>query len=236
MDTMKNCVTTRILRFGLPITLLFLCTLLIWLMDADLRLARAVYESGKGWPGLNRFPWDLLYRYANAPAFLLAFLAGGILLGGFWLRKQARCRKQALFLLLLLLLGPGLLVNALLKDNVGRARPIDVQEFGGDFPFTQLWQHGVSDENRSFPSGHASVAFFLFAPWFILRQRNRVHAACWLAGGLAFGSLVGAARILQGGHFLSDVLWAGGLVYLCGEVLAQVMALDRDGADCWMQD
>ena len=185
---------------------------------------------GLGWYGIDRFPWDLLYTYAGAPALLIAGLAGGILLASLFRKRLAGQRKVALFFLLVLAVGPGLLVNLLFKDHLGRARPRELLEFGGQYPFTQIWQPGASGKNSSFPSGHASVAFYLFTPWFILRRKNRAQAACWLTGGLSYGSLVGAARILQGGHFLSDVLWAGGLVYLSGEILAQVLALDRDSA------
>lgn len=231
MNTMHTFVPTRLIRLGLPIALLLACSLLIWVTDADLRLSRAVYGQDGIWPGLDRFPWDLLYEYANAPAFLLVGAAGGILLASLFVKYLAGQRKQALFFLLMLALGPGLVVNVLLKDHYGRARPIDVHEFGGQFPFTQFWQPGTSSNNRSFPSGHASIAFYVVAPWFVLRRRRPGQASCWLAGGLAYGSLVGAARIMQGGHFLSDVLWAGGLVYLSGEVLAQLMGLDREPAD-----
>ena len=33
-----------------------------------------------------------------------------------------------------------------------------------------------------------------------------------LGGALAYGSLLGTTRIIQGGHFLTDVLWSGGLM------------------------
>jgi len=33
--------------------------------------------------------------------------------------------------------------------------------------------------------------------------------------------LVGLARIMQGAHFVNDILWAGGLAYLTGELLSR---------------
>jgi membrane-associated PAP2 superfamily phosphatase len=48
-------------------------------------------------------------------------------------------------------------------------------------------------------------------------------ALFFLGFGLSFGVLIGFSRMLQGGHYLSDVLWAGGLVYLCGVVLSWVL-------------
>ncbi|MHB8809465.1 MAG: phosphatase PAP2 family protein [Desulfobulbaceae bacterium] len=224
---MNNLATTRLIRLALPAGLLLACSLLIWVTDTDLRLARAVYEPERVWPGLDRFPWNLLYDYAAVPALLLAGTAGGVLIASLFVMRLVGRWRQALFILLMLALGPGLLVNALFKDHLGRARPIDVHQFGGDFGFTQFWQPGTSSLNKSFPSGHAAIAFYVIAPWFVLRRRKPGQAVCWLAGGLGYGMLIGAGRILQGGHFLSDVLWAGGLVYLSGEILAQVMSLDR---------
>lgn len=224
--TMKKLITRQQFRFGLPVALLLLCTFFVWLTDGDRRLAGAVYGHEGVWPGIGRFPWNLLYEYAGVPAFLLAGLAAGTLMGGLFVTKVAARRREALFFLLLLALGPGLVVNVLLKDNLGRARPREIREFGGQYPFTQIWQRGETGRNSSFPSGHASVAFYLLSPWFILRRHNRVQASGWLAGGLGYGFLVGTARILQGSHFLLDVLWAGGLVYLCGEALSQMMSLD----------
>jgi membrane-associated PAP2 superfamily phosphatase len=49
-----------------------------------------------------------------------------------------------------------------------------------------------------------------------------------LAGGLSYGLLMGVARMAQGGHFPSDVLWAGGMVYLVGLTLSRLMQLDAD--------
>jgi lipid A 4'-phosphatase len=45
-------------------------------------------------------------------------------------------------------------------------------------------------------------------------ERRLVYAAA-----LGYGSLMGWARIVQGGHFLSDGIWAGGLMCLLVAVL-----------------
>ena len=48
-----------------------------------------------------------------------------------------RCQvRTALFLTLSLLLGPGLLVNGILKPQWGRPRPIHVTQFGGNCPLS----------------------------------------------------------------------------------------------------
>ena len=142
-----------------------------------------------------------------------------VLLVGTVARPLKLYRKQALFLVLLLIVGPGLLVNVLLKDNLGRARPRELIEFGGKYEFSQIWEMGKTGKNSSFPSGHSSVGFYMIAPWFLLRRQKRSKGLVWLAGGMGYGLLIGGARILQGGHFLSDVVWSGGLVYITGELL-----------------
>jgi len=44
-----------------------------------------------------------------------------------------------------------------------------------------------------------------------------------LVGALAYGSLLGATRIIQGGHFLSDVLWSGSLMCFLVAILQAVL-------------
>ena len=51
-----------------------------------------------------------------------------------------------------------------------------------------------------------------------------------MAGGLFFGVLMSIARITQGGHFLSDTLWAWGMVHLLAVALYYLLKLDRDEA------
>ncbi|NOQ47176.1 MAG: phosphatase PAP2 family protein [Desulfobulbaceae bacterium] len=205
---------------------LCLASILIWLNDLDLVFARWIVGPDNQWPGVNSFPWNMLYTWASLPGVVLAGGAALVLLAGFFISALQRFRKQSLFLVLLLAIGPGLLVNVLLKDQLGRARPREVVEFGGAHQFSQILQPGTTGENSSFPSGHASVAFYLMAPWFIWRSHKKIQAIVSLGGGISFGILVGLARMLQGAHFASDVLWAGGLVYLAGGTLALLLKLD----------
>lgn len=219
-------------KFSEPvIIILLLCvvTVFVSLLDGDRELARLALEPDGKWFGKGRYPWTLFYDYAAWPGFIMAGAALLTLLAGFFKKTLARYRGQAFFLILLLIMGPGLIVNVTLKDNLGRARPSELKEFGGQNEFTQPWFPGKMGDNSSFPSGHASVAFYLMAPWFILRSRAMSKAAVFLGVGLGFGVLVGITRILQGGHFLTDVIWAGGLVYLTGYLLAQIFRLDQRG-------
>jgi len=206
-------------RLFIVINILIAGSLLILMSNADLGIARLIVEPHNQWPGLHRLPWKMLYRMAPLPALVLTGTALVVFLAGFFKHSLKKFRRQAVFIVLFLALGPGLVVNVILKDHLGRPRPQELMEFGGNYQFVQFWQPGPGGKNSSFPCGHASIAFFLMAPWFIDRDKKRARALFFLWTGGLFGLLVGMARIMQGGHFLSDVLWAGGLVYITGELL-----------------
>ena len=202
-------------------------SLLILVCNADLGLTRLVVEAGNQWPGRMREPWQFLYHLAPVPGFVLAGVSLTVLAGGLFYRKWLRFQRPAVFILLLLALAPGLIVNVVLKDHLGRPRPRELVEFGGQHHFVQFWQPGVDAKNSSFPSGHAAIAFFSMAPWFVYRRRKPAWAKGFLVFGLGFGSLIGLTRILQGAHFISDVLWGGGIVYIVGEALAWLLHPDQ---------
>jgi membrane-associated PAP2 superfamily phosphatase len=208
------------LNFLIPVGFLLLVTIPFWVTDADLAFSRLFYTQGKGWPHGDADPWRFLYEYGNVPALVLA--GGGllVLLLGLVSPRFAARRKVGLFLVLFILLGPGLIVNVLFKDHWGRPRPADIKVFGGTGTFLPLWAKGEAGQGKSFPSGHASVGFFLFAPFFFLRYRARGRAFSFLGLGIFYGLLLGLGRIVQGGHFLSDVLWSGGFTYLTGLILS----------------
>ncbi|TAN73358.1 MAG: phosphatase PAP2 family protein, partial [Magnetospirillum sp.] len=118
--------------------------------------------------------------------------------------------RRAVFVLTALALGPGLMVNTLLKDNWGRPRPSTIAEFFGPNSYVRaLIPSDQCPDNCSFPSGHAALGFWLVAFAFLAPPRWRRPV---LAAALVFGGLVGLVRIAQGGHFLSDVAFSGAIV------------------------
>lgn len=117
--------------------------------------------------------------------------------------NQLRCG----FMIAVLVMGPGVVANLILKDNVGRARPRDVIEFGGSKEFAPpLVPSAECARNCSFVSGEASSMFALFFGLALAlpQYRRRLFVA-----GLTVGLLAGGVRILQGAHFFSDVMFAG---------------------------
>jgi membrane-associated PAP2 superfamily phosphatase len=134
-------------------------------------------------------------------------------------------------LVLALLLGPGLVVNGILKPEAGRPRPRNIVEFGGAESFRPVGSIDLSGDGKAFPSGHASVGFYFFV-FYILWRRSRPRAArAALAAGLVGGAVIGLQRIAVGAHFLSDVIWSGGVVYLVPLCLDAVLPVPRNRLD-----
>ncbi|PWB67577.1 MAG: hypothetical protein C3F14_01695, partial [Deltaproteobacteria bacterium] len=122
--------------------------------------------------------------------------------------KSRRSRLIGTFLLLCVALGPGLIVNGILKDHWGRPRPRQIVEFAGRMeyvpPLLPARTHG-----KSFPCGHCSVGYLYAAGWWAWRRSHPKRAAVSLAAGMVVGTLLGFGRMAAGGHFLSDVAWSG---------------------------
>jgi membrane-associated phospholipid phosphatase len=122
-------------------------------------------------------------------------------------RLPSLSHRAAGYLITAYLLGPGLLVNGILKAYWGRPRPGEVLEFGGSMPFVNWWNPGgACPSNCSFISGEAAAAAWLFGPAMLAPARWR-PLAMWLAA--AFFVLTAGLRVAAGGHFLTDVLIGG---------------------------
>jgi lipid A 4'-phosphatase len=114
--------------------------------------------------------------------------------------------RSVVFLALTLALGPGLLVNGVLKEHWARPRPGAVVEFGGTLPFVPWWDpRGGCDQNCSFVSGETSGATWSVAPALLVPGAARVVA---LSAAGIFTVAIATLRIAFGGHFASDVIFA----------------------------
>ena len=215
--------------FSVLLLALMAATVLCVLADADIRATALFYQPGAGFPIGKLQPWKFLYRFGEYPSFAMGTVALLLVVAGFFKPTLARYRRQALFIALLLIIAPGILANSVFKDHWGRPRPRQVDIFGGTMAFHQPWQPGPAPRNASFPAGHPTVAFYMSAPYFILREKKRRRQALlWLWGGILYGCVMGMARIIQGGHFLTDVIWSAGFVYLTAMVLASLMQLNSE--------
>ena len=130
--------------------------------------------------------------------------------------------KRVAYLLLVGIVGAGLIVNVAFKNNVGRARPRDVAEFGGTRQFTPPFV--VTNQcrtNCSFSSGDAAAAFFAIALATALSRRRR-----YMAVAVGFGVVVSFARISAGAHFFSDTVTSFFVMLILSDVLFYYLVLD----------
>lgn len=136
--------------------------------------------------------------------------------------------RASLFLAATLLIGPGLLVNLILKNNWGRPRPVQVDVFGGDAPFIGTWQ--ITDHcarNCSFVSGEASSAIWVMSVALVVPVRWR--ATVFVVAGV-YALALSLNRIAFGGHFLSDVVLAWGLTLMLVAAAYRLIYVDTPPA------
>jgi len=136
---------------------------------------------------------------------------GLVLLGLAWRRgSEAWTRIFLAMLLAMMLTG---VAGTVIKRTVPRARPSVHTE-------TRWGGPRFSSKYHSFPSGHvgASTAFF----GVLLIARRRIGLAC-----LPIPILIGLSRMYIGAHYLSDVVCAAVLGFLCALVVGTLLLSER---------
>jgi len=216
------------LQLGLSGLVLILLTVPFWVWPIDLWIQSRAWQGEASWSLGEQQPWKILYHLGTLPALVLSVLAlivaGVGSRGGTW----EPWTKAGTYLVICMAIGPGLVVNLGLKDHWGRPRPREVSPFGGEYSPETVWIADPSSPGKSFPCGHCTMGFYFFAPGLLLwRFGRRRTAACVLAGAVIGGLLLGIARILQGGHFASDVLWGGGICWLVSLGMFYAMRMDE---------
>jgi len=215
----------------LPALILVATTVVDAMFDLDRIIARFVHNSHSGWLGESDFAGicRFFYDIAAWPGIVIVCVATILIVKGLWHSKAQIDLACGTFFLLVLFIGPGLVVNGLLKTCWGRPRPTQITEFGGDKEFVNAGLFGDAGHNSSFPCGHASIAFYAIVPAFhFLKQKKKKLAITFFTFGTLFGAFVGTARILQGGHFLSDVFWSAGIVYLTAAAFHPVLKSEAE--------
>jgi lipid A 4'-phosphatase len=142
---------------------------------------------------------------------LLALVA--LFLKLIWPRGPALIPARAALLIVgTFALGPALLANGVFKSHWSRPRPGEVMHLGGTSPYMRWWDpRGACKGNCSFVSGEASSAYAMLAPAVALPPPWRYPA---IGAALLYGSMIGLVRMALGGHFLTDVIFAGVLTAL----------------------
>jgi lipid A 4'-phosphatase len=194
---------------------LLMAAVSVRLPGLDMELARQFYD-----PATHRFPAtgiaSLQWLREQGPVTVIATIACIVVTLLLKLVKPRRplliSGRAMIFLALTLAVGPGVLVNGVLKSHWGRPRPVEVVQFGGHEHYVPWWNdHGDCPRNCSFVSGESSVAAWLFAPAVLLPPPWRAPA---MAAAAVVTVAVGVSRMAYGGHFLSDVAFGALLTLL----------------------
>lgn len=185
--------------------------------ELDLRLAQPFYEIDRGGNKFGLRTDEMLIMVRESAMWLITAIAlvPGLALFIKFVRPRTKLKvpgRAIVFMLTTLALAPGLFANIILKDNWGRPRPIDVPQFGGTEPFKAWWDpRGVCPKNCSFVTGDGSGAFWTMAPAALAPPAWRPAA---YAAAIAFGAGVGVLRMSFGGHFFTDVVFAGVFAFI----------------------
>ena len=208
-----------------PAWLLLLACVLLFLIwpELDLIVTRYFFDPLNQEFPANALPW-VKWVYDDTPVinqWLGLLMLSALLLQ--WIRPGwpgLRARRSMCAWLLVVCIGLGFMVDWVLKDHFGRPHPYQTHVFTGDQDFVPAFHYRpLCEVNCSFVSGHAAGGFVWMA-WGMWGWRRRRQA--WLLAGVAAGSFIGAARVMQGGHFLSDVVFSGWVIWLSMQAIRTV--------------
>ena len=122
--------------------------------------------------------------------------------------------KQTCVALLILIVGNLVLVPSI-KNYWDRGRPVYTTNFGGDVLFSSpLKPINKASNNHSFVSGHAAGGYSLMIFAAFTSHRKR-----WLRRGILTGFSIGIFRVMQGSHYLSDILFAFFPIWFAMEIV-----------------
>ncbi|MFV2034077.1 MAG: phosphatase PAP2 family protein [Halocynthiibacter sp.] len=178
----------------------------------DIAVSDAFFNRNDGFWGQGVFALQLIRRGIWLFSDGIALLSLGLLLLSIVRpRWQVIRARILLFMITVYVLGPGLLVNVILKGYSGRARPRQNIEFGGDRLYTPPLT--IADQcasNCSFVSGETSaiaaialVATLVFVPRLSGYWR---YLTVTFAAAITLTSAI--LRVIFGAHFLSDTLFS----------------------------
>jgi len=226
---MQTLITKRTILLQLAALVLTAVVLGIW-PQIDVEAARLFVRSDKLFYGVSPTGYLLRSIFYALPLVL----GGGILL--IWLAARWHAPKWPVpssraigFMLISLALGPGLLVNGILKEVSHRPRPFHVKEVNpyGTWDFRPWYRFdGQCQSNCSFVSGEASASMWTLAPALVAPAPVRALA---IGASILLTVATSVWRMALGGHFLSDVLMGALLTSLTVSLLYMAM-FRRNGA------
>ena len=181
--------------------------------------------------GFELAQWPALKALRESSSWVLGLILLGVIvtLAAHTARRDWTAlggARRCWFLLAGLALGPGLVVNTILKDGWGRPRPTAIDAFGGEAPYIPVWEISTwCDRNCSFVSGEASSAAWTVAAAIVLTSvlPSATVRTAVIVGAVIYGAALSLNRLAFGGHFLSDILLSWAITALTLALLARVL-------------
>jgi len=188
----------------------------------DLNLSRRFYDQDT--QQFSQTQWStFIYTYGLLPGKFAIFSSFAGVLLSYVFPSFKGCRRDALFVFLTILVGAGVITQAFFKDHWGRPRPRQVIEFGGKQKFRPYYSPNFfkqPEPSKSFPSGHCAMGFLFFSVVIVAYRRNKkCMLFLTLTLTLLLSGALGYARIAQGGHFFSDVIMSGLIMWFTAIIL-----------------
>jgi len=217
----KMFLTKRYLNVSLYIWLSFIILSLLFIFFPQIDLdAASFFYDGESFI-LKGTPFEVFFFQSVRVITGFMILSYLFIIVHYFITKQTIfniSKKVLLYIFLVLSIAPGLIVNSVLKEHMGRARPVDIVQFGGNKEFTPAFIPSNQGGN-SFTSGHAAAAFSLTG-FALLASRKR---QLWMGVALSYGVAVIIARMGAGGHFLSDNITSFFIVFISTHILYKII-------------
>ena len=207
----------KILNVSLYIWIAFALVSAIFVLFPQIDLyVSSLFFDGTKFPFKKTWFEQLFFHSVRPMIITFSVISIAIFIYNFFMKKNILNinAKVLLYLILTLSIAPGLIVNATLKDNWGRARPNESVNFGGTKEFTPAFIP-TNQGGYSFSSGHAAAAFSLMGFVVLASKRRKM----WMAIVLSYASAMSLVRIAAGGHFLSDTVTSFFIVYISTSIL-----------------
>jgi len=191
------------------------------LLALALAVDRPLSAWAQGWPAPVVAVLAQITPYGESgwilyPAGGLFVVTAGLALLVRWrLMRTLLWQFAALYAFIVAGVGLPVLVTALAKRLIGRARP-ELFAREGLLSFAPDW---FDWSHQSFPSGHTTAAFALATVIGFLAPR-------WFVPALVLAGAIGVSRIALGAHYPSDVV-AGAMVGVLGAYAARRVFAQR---------
>jgi len=163
----------------------------------------------------------ILQPLAAIMAVIVAiFLVRDLVAGRRWADAGVRLKSV---LIAALILGPGLIVNGILKNHWGRPRPWMTDQFGGWLPFVAAGDKtDYCLTNCSFVSGEAAAAGWLMCVAILMYARGRYYIA---TAFLVIALVQPLLRVAFDAHYMSDAVLGFTLTIVLFMILAMFSEL-----------